>query len=132
MGSTDCTVKVLHWVSGFWRKFQNEILIKEDLVGNPSLARWAKFNRLLTSCGSAGKESACYVGDLGSIPGLERSPGDRKGYPLQYSGLENYEWVTFIFHICKTGIYLVHSMIMKVNWVKKFGSIFEDFKVKIL
>ena len=39
--------------------------------------------------GSAGKESTCNMGDLGSIPGLERSPGERKGYPLQYSGLEN-------------------------------------------
>ena len=38
---------------------------------------------------SAGKESACNVGDLGSIPGLGRSPGEGKGYPLQYSGLEN-------------------------------------------
>ena len=40
-------------------------------------------------CGSAGKESACSMGDLGSIPGLGRSPGEGKGYPLQYSGLEN-------------------------------------------
>ena len=40
-------------------------------------------------CGSAGKESACNAGDLGSIPGLGRSPGEGKGYPLQYSGLEN-------------------------------------------
>ena len=39
--------------------------------------------------GSAGKESTCNAGDLGSIPGLGRSPGERKGYPLQYSGLEN-------------------------------------------
>ena len=39
--------------------------------------------------GSAGKESACHVGDLGLIPGLGRSPGEGKGYPLQYSGLEN-------------------------------------------
>ena len=38
---------------------------------------------------SAGEESACNVGDLGSIPGLERFPGEGKGYPLQYSGLEN-------------------------------------------
>ena len=36
---------------------------------------------------SVGKESACNVGDLGSIPGLGRSPGEGKGYPLQYSGL---------------------------------------------
>ena len=40
-------------------------------------------------CGSAGKESSCNVGDLGSIPGLGRSSGEGKGYPLQYSGLEN-------------------------------------------
>ena len=40
-------------------------------------------------CGSAGKESACNVGGLGSIPGLGRSPGEGNGYPLQYSGLEN-------------------------------------------
>ena len=40
-------------------------------------------------CGSVGKESACNAGDLGSIPGLGRSPGEGKGYPLQYSGLEN-------------------------------------------
>ena len=40
-------------------------------------------------CGSAGKESACNAGDLGSILGLGRSPGEGKGYPLQYSGLEN-------------------------------------------
>ena len=39
--------------------------------------------------GLAGKESACDVGDLGSIPGLGRSPREGKGYPLQYSGLEN-------------------------------------------
>ena len=36
-------------------------------------------------CGSAGKESACHSGDLGLIPGLGRSPGEGKGYPLQYS-----------------------------------------------
>ena len=40
-------------------------------------------------CGSAGKESAYNAGDLGLITGLGRSPGEGKGYPLQYSGLEN-------------------------------------------
>jgi len=39
-------------------------------------------------CGSAGKESTCNAGYLGSIPGLGRSP-EGKGYPLQYSGLGN-------------------------------------------
>ena len=42
-------------------------------------------------CGSADKEptSTGNAGDLGLIPGLARSPGEGKGYPLQYSGLEN-------------------------------------------
>ena len=57
-------------------------------------------------CGSAGKESACNAGDLGSIPGLGRFPGEGKVYPLQYSGVENsiqsmgsqrvgHNWATF-------------------------------------
>ena len=62
-------------------------------------------------CGSAGKESTCNAGDWGSIPGLGRSPGEAKGYPLQYSGLENsmdctvpwghrvrHDWATFKLH----------------------------------
>ena len=57
-----------------------------------------------------GKESACNAEDLGSIPGLGRSPGEGNGYPLQYSGLENsmdcivhwlqrvgHAWATFMF-----------------------------------
>ena len=38
---------------------------------------------------SVGKESTCNAGDLDSIPALGRSPGEGKGYPLQYSGMEN-------------------------------------------
>ena len=38
---------------------------------------------------SVGKESICNAGDRGWIPGLGRSPGEEKGYPLRYSGLEN-------------------------------------------
>ena len=40
-------------------------------------------------CGSAGKESACSVGGQDLIPALGRTPGEGKGYPLQYSGLDN-------------------------------------------
>ena len=40
-------------------------------------------------CGLAGKATACNAVGLGSIPGLGRSPGEGKGQPLQYSGLEN-------------------------------------------
>ena len=43
----------------------------------------------LKKCGSAGKESTCNVGDLGSVPGLGRSPGEGESHPLQYPGLEN-------------------------------------------
>ena len=39
--------------------------------------------------GLSGKESSGNMGDLGLIPGLGRSPGERKGYPLQYSDLKN-------------------------------------------
>ena len=46
------------------------------------------FSQLIL-CGSAGKESTYNVGDLGSIPGLGRSPGEGNRYPLQYSGLKN-------------------------------------------
>ena len=53
-------------------------------VGLPLLS-WAS----LVELGSVGEESACDVGDLCSIPGLGRSPGEGKGYPLQYSGLKN-------------------------------------------
>ena len=51
-------------------------------------------NEILTSRdgfpgGSDGKESACNAGDMGSIPGSGRSPGEGNGNPLQYSCLEN-------------------------------------------
>ena len=60
-----------------WMKYNLEsrlpgkISITSDMQGFP--------------CGSAGKESACNAGDLGLIPGLGRSPGEGKGYLLQYS-----------------------------------------------
>ena len=52
---------------------------------------WCRFDSHLCPypCGSPSKESACNAGDLGSISVLGRSPGEGKGYPLQYSGLEN-------------------------------------------
>ena len=67
--------------------------------------------------GSNGKESACNTGDLGPIPGLGRSPGERKGYPLPYSGLENsmdaivhgvskcQTWATFTFTLKESDIW---------------------------
>ena len=63
------------------------------LEGECSLKMWCGY---LLWLGSAGKESACNVGDLGSIPELGRFPGEGKGYPLRYSGLENS--MDYIFH----------------------------------
>ena len=51
--------------------------------------QWPPLSSFRFPGGSAGKEFACNVGGLGLIPGLGRSPGEGKGYPLQYSGLEN-------------------------------------------
>ena len=62
--------------------------------------------------GSAGKESTCNAGDLGSIPGLGRCPGEGKSYPLQYSGLENS--VNYIVHspCIVHGVYVLMSLII--------------------
>ena len=76
---------------------------------------WRK-NRLPTPVflsfpsGSDGKESTCNAGDLGSTPGLGRSPGEGYGYPLQYSGLANSMdrrtwWVT-VHGVAKSWIWL--------------------------
>ena len=62
-------------------------------------------------CGSAGKEFTCNVGDLGSIPGLGRFPGEGKGYPLQYSGLEN-----------SMGC-IVHGVPKSRTWLSNFHSL---------
>ena len=55
--------------------------------------------------GSAGKESACNAGDLGSIAELGRSPGEGNSYPLEYSGLEN-----LMDYIQSHGLYVVHEV----------------------
>ena len=73
---TYCDIRTLfQWLNSTLLKFNGVNGTLNTLLGFP--------------CGSAGRESACNAGDLGSIPGLGRSPGEEKGYPLQYSGLEN-------------------------------------------
>ena len=73
-----------------WQKNLTFFLHRRPLVLAPLniFASWFWLS-LCFPDGSAGKESACNAGDLGLIPGLGRSPGEGKGYPLQYSGLEN-------------------------------------------
>ena len=60
-------------------------------------------------CSSAGKESACNVGDLGSIPGLGRTPGEEKGYPLQYS------WASLMAQLVR------NPPAMQETWVQSLG-----------
>ena len=55
----------------------------------PKFSYWGPYKKRRASLMAAGIESACNVGDLGSIPGLGRSPGEGNDYPLKYSGLEN-------------------------------------------
>ena len=58
---------------------------------------------------SAGEESACNVGERGSIPGLERFPGEGKGYQLQYS------WTSFVAQLVK------NLPAMREAWVRSLG-----------
>ena len=88
------------------------------------------YTQLGFPCGSAGKESACNVGYLGSIPGLGRSPGEENGYPFQYSGQENSmncvvhgvaksKWLSLHYtQLCKKHIYIYIS-ISPSNWMVK-------------
>ena len=72
---------------------------KEDNLQNDKNAPYS--NHPSVPCGSPGKESACNVGDWGLIPGSGRSPGEGKGYPLQYAGLENSKGYT-VHRVAKT------------------------------
>ena len=71
---------------------------------------------------SAGKESACNAGDLGSISGLGRSAGEGKGYPLQYSGLEN-SMDCIVHGVWKNGTWMsiFHSHTWRILWCAPFN-----------
>ena len=58
---------------------------------------------------SVGKESTCNVGDLSSVPGLGRSPGERIGYPFQYS------WASLVAQLVK------NPLAMQETWVRSLG-----------
>ena len=65
---------------------------------------------LYIPCGSAGKESACNAGDLGSIPGLGRSPGEGIGYPFQYS------WVSLVTQMVKNPPAMQEIWVQSLDW----------------
>ena len=77
--------RILKWVANsFSRGFsQTRDRIQVSCIAGRFFTVWS------FPCGSAGKGSSCNVGDLGYIPGSGRSSGEGKGYPLQYSGVEN-------------------------------------------
>ena len=60
--------------------------------------------------GSAGKESACNAGDMGSIPELGRSPGEGKGYPLQYS------WASLVAQLVKKPPAMRETWVQSQDW----------------
>ena len=74
-------------------------------------------------CGSAGKESAFNVGDLGLIILLGRSPGEGKGYPLQYSGLKN-SMDCIVHRVAKSQTQLSDFHFSHVTSVPAFWSVF--------
>ena len=78
-----CALQTYHYIVTF-------IIFVENLAVSLILAL-LKYDRLNKGfpCGSADKESACNVGDMGSFPRLGRSPGEGNDHTLQYSGLEN-------------------------------------------
>ena len=66
---------------------------------------------------SAGKESTCNVGDLGSIPGLGSSPGGGNGYALQYSGLENFEhYFASVAQLVKNPLEMWEIWVRSLGW----------------
>ena len=73
-----------HTAGGFFTSWAQAMTNLDSILKNWDITLPMGF-----PCCSAGKESACNTGDLGLIPGLGRSPVEGKGYPLQYSGLEN-------------------------------------------
>ena len=60
--------------------------------------------------GSTGKESAFYAGELGSIPGLGRSPGEGIGYPLQYS------WTFLVAQMVKNMPAMWKTWVQSLGW----------------
>ena len=138
--------KYLLWTSmllcghAIWASLRAQ-LVKNLPAMRETLVEFLRRDRLPTQvflgfpCGSAGKESTCNAGDLGLIPGLGRSPGEGKGSPLQYSGLENssstqsmgsqrvrQDWATLHFTL---SIYLGMSCGFTFNLLRNDQAIFQ-------
>ena len=88
--------KAWRWV--LFQIYKDDFLASLNQTGIWRLFWWTFLISVGFPCGSAGKESSCNTGDLGLIPGLGRSPGEGKDYPLQYSGLEKSMDYIYIVH----------------------------------
>ena len=82
------------WILSAWFGAQGEDMLSEFFTILSLVRRWeskviTQETRVSPWVAQLVKESACNGGDLSSIPGLGRSPGKGKSYPLQYSDLEN-------------------------------------------
>ena len=98
----------LHW-QNMPRQHDNylHLSLMGSQIPSPQICLHLKME-ICFPCGSVIKESACSAGDLGSIPGLGRSPGEGKGYPLQYSGLRN------------PMEYIIHGVAKSRTWLSDF------------
>ena len=76
--------------------------------------------------GSADKESACNKGNQGSVPGLGRSVGEGKGYPLQYSGLEN-SMDCIVQGVAKSWTRLSNFHSLFINWATREAQVQTTF-----
>ena len=135
-------VSVLHYfISRAIKMLKSHILdLKKVLLDNKSKLWCISFFHLGSTGGSDGKESTCNAGDLGLIPGLGKFPGEGKGYPFQYSGLENSmdcvahgatnswtRWVTFTFQIYQENNILTHPVTFALDSVVSVFSRVECF-----
>ena len=120
-----CQARVLEWVAIAFSD------MKLHTSSQSMLEKETLYPLVAFPSGSTVKESTYSAGDLGSIPGLERSLGERKGYPLQYSGLENsmdcivhgvqrvrHDWTTFTSLVAQT---VEDLPVMQETWVQFLG-----------
>ena len=126
---------VAYWASLIAQLVKNSSAVQETPVDSWVRKICWRRNRVPTPVffglpyGSAGKESACNAGNLGLISGLRRSPGERKVYPLQYSGLENSICIYDMYILFNTWIWnseensmdcIVHAVVKSRTWLSDF------------
>ena len=108
----------------------NRLWLRLYMLGEFRAVQWPPPVFLGFPCDSAGKESACNVGDLGSIPGLGRSTGEGNSYPTQYSGPQNYtDWT--VHGVAKSRTWLEVTF-TSLQWLGLMFSLLLRVQVQIL